>query len=70
MPDQKSRKKRIPTPEEVRRLPDAQRMKYEIAEELGVMDKVRAEGWKSLTSRESGKIGGILRHRLKNNRSE
>lgn len=35
-------------------------LKYEIAEELGFMDKVNKLGWKSLTARESGKIGGIM----------
>ena len=38
-------------------------MKYEIAEELGLMDKVKTSGWKSLTAKESGKIGGILASR-------
>ncbi|MDR1208800.1 MAG: alpha/beta-type small acid-soluble spore protein [Clostridiales bacterium] len=40
-------------------------MKLEIAEELGLSDKVRAAGWKGLTSRESGRIGGIMAKRLK-----
>lgn len=40
-------------------------MKYEIAQELGLGDKIAKEGWKSLTSKESGKIGGILNRRLK-----
>jgi len=40
-------------------------MKYEIAEELGLMDKVNATGWKSLTAKESGRIGGILARRKK-----
>lgn len=40
-------------------------MKYEIAEELGLLDKVKESGWKSLTSKESGKIGGILANRKK-----
>lgn len=35
-------------------------MKYEIAEELGLLDKVEKLGWKGLTSRESGRIGGIM----------
>ncbi len=35
-------------------------MKYEIAEELGLLDKVEQLGWKGLTSRESGRIGGIM----------
>ena len=38
-------------------------MKYEIASELGLMSKVEQTGWKSLTSRESGQIGGILAKR-------
>ena len=38
-------------------------MKYEIAEELGLLDKVNATGWKSLTAKESGRIGGILARR-------
>lgn len=36
------------------------KMKYEIAEELGLTDKIAEYGWKSLTVRESGKIGGIM----------
>ena len=36
------------------------KMKYEIAEELGLLDKVKKYGWKSLTSKESGKIGGLI----------
>ena len=40
-------------------------MKYEIAEELGLLDKVSATGWKSLTAKESGRIGGILARRKK-----
>jgi len=40
-------------------------MKLEIAEELGLMDKVNATGWKSLTAKESGRIGGIMTKRKK-----
>lgn len=36
------------------------KLKYEIAEELGLLDKVEQYGWKSLTARESGKIGGLI----------
>ena len=61
--------KKIPSMEEIQQLPLDQRMKYEFAEELGFMDKVRSEGWKSLTSRESGKIGGILRKRLEKSKN-
>jgi hypothetical protein len=40
-------------------------MKFEIAEELGLMDKVRQTGWKSLTAKESGRIGGLMNKRNK-----
>ena len=38
-------------------------MKVEIAEELGLLPKIQERGWKSLTSKESGKIGGIISKR-------
>ena len=50
-------KKKTPTPEEL--------MKYEIANELGLTDKILKSGWKSLTAKESGRIGGIMRRRKK-----
>ncbi len=37
-----------------------EKMKYEIAEELGLLDKVMTDGWKSLSSKETGRIGGLL----------
>lgn len=52
-------KKKILKPEDI--------MKYEIAEELGLLDKVKKSGWKSLTSKESGKIGGIIAKRKRIN---
>ena len=51
-------------------LTDNDIMKYEIAEELGLIDKVNATGWKSLTARESGRVGGILSRRKKQARSQ
>ena len=44
-------------------------MKYEIAEELGLLEKVNATGWKSLTAKESGKIGGIMTKRKRENKT-
>ena len=41
-------------------------LKLEIAEELGLTKKISERGWKSLTSKESGKIGGIMAKRKKN----
>lgn len=37
-----------------------ERLKYEIAQELGLLDKVLEGGWKSLTSKETGRIGGLM----------
>ena len=45
-------------------------MKMEIAEELGLLDKVERYGWKGLTSRESGRIGGIMGKRKKEEREK
>ena len=41
------------------------RLKYEIAEELGLLEKVRKGGWKALSSRETGRIGGMISRRRK-----
>ena len=37
-----------------------EKLKYEIAEELGLKDKVDEYGWGGLTSEETGRIGGIM----------
>ena len=34
--------------------------KYEVAKELGLLDKVLTDGWQSLSAKETGKIGGML----------
>lgn len=51
----KEKKEKLLTPNDV--------MKYEIASELGLLDKATQMGWKSLTARESGKIGGLMTKR-------
>lgn len=38
-------------------------MKMEIAKELGLWEKVEAQGWPGLSAAESGRIGGILSRR-------
>ena len=45
-------------------------MKMEIAEELGLLEKVEQFGWKGLTSKESGRIGGIMAKRKKAEREK
>lgn len=37
-----------------------QKMKLEIAEELGLLDKIKEGGWKNLTPKETGRIGGLM----------
>lgn len=37
-----------------------EQLKYEIAGELGLLDRVLEHGWKSLTAKETGKIGGLM----------
>jgi len=44
---------------------ELERIKLEIAEELGLAEKIRNGGWGELNAVESGKIGGILSSRLK-----
>ena len=51
-------------------LAEKDRLKYEIAEELGLLGKVRETGWKSLSAKEAGKIGGIMTARLKKEMSD
>lgn len=41
------------------------KIKYEIVAELGLIDKVRNYGWKSLTAKETGRIGGLITKRKK-----
>ena len=50
-----------------RTLEDIQRdnLKLEIAEELGLTDKIKEVGWGGLTAKESGRIGGILTSKKK-----
>jgi len=42
-----------------------EKIKYEIARELGLIDKVLKDGWKSLSPKETGRIGGLVNKRKK-----
>ena len=46
-----------------------ERRKYEIARELGLLDKVRQVGWAGLSAKETGRIGGVMARR-KNRQQE
>lgn len=41
-------------------LSEEEKLKYEIAEELGLLERVMQDGWRSLSSKETGKIGGLV----------
>ena len=55
-------------PIDLRNLEPEEKMKYESAEELGLLDRVLAEGWKGLTSKETGRIGGLVTKRKREQR--
>lgn len=42
-----------------------EKIKYEIAGELGLQEKVDKYGWSGLTAEETGRIGGIMTKRKK-----
>lgn len=46
---------------------EAEKLKYEVAEELGLLEKVKETGWKGLTARETGQIGGIIAKKKREN---
>lgn len=56
-PSRKSRMKKRPE--------DWEELKQEIAKELGLWDKVKADGWAGLSAVDSGRLGGIFSARKK-----
>lgn len=52
--------KKKDNPSGINEITQEEQLKYEIAEELGLLDKVLEEGWKSLSSKETGRIGGLI----------
>ena len=50
---------------DLKNLTPKDKMKYEIAEELGLLDRVKKAGWKSLSAKETGRIGGIMTRRMR-----
>ena len=52
-------------PIKLEELTQEEKMKYEIAEEFGLLDRVMKDGWKSLSSKETGRIGGLMTKKKK-----
>jgi hypothetical protein len=42
-----------------------EQLKLEIAKELGLLEKILEGGWKSLSAKETGRIGGLLSRKKK-----
>lgn len=36
------------------------RMKFEVASELGIAERVRSQGWNTMTSADCGRVGGQM----------
>lgn len=47
-----------------------EQLKYEIAEELGLLDQVLESGWRSLSAKETGRIGGLMTKRKRQLKEE
>ncbi len=58
----KSKATKTLTPEEL--------VKYEIAAELGLSEKLASVGWGGLTAQETGRIGGIITKKRKAQRNK
>ena len=44
---------------------EMERLKYETAAELGLLDQLKKSGWKSLSASETGRLGGIMNRKMK-----
>lgn len=45
-------------------------LKWEVAKELGLWEKITQYGWGELTAEESGRIGGIMTKRMKDRKAQ
>lgn len=52
-----------------KKITEQDKLKYEIATELGLSAKVDNGGWAELTSAETGRIGGIISGRHRKNKA-
>lgn len=58
-----AKSKKTKEPFDIKNMTPEEKLKFEIAEELGLGEQVIREGWRSLTSKESGRIGGLMTKR-------
>jgi len=43
-------------------------LKMETAQELGLWEQIERDGWESLTNADCGRVGGIMRKKLRDKR--
>ena len=55
---------------DLKHLAPEDKLKYEIAEELGLLEQVMATGWKSLSAKETGRVGGLMTKRKRELKEE
>lgn len=65
-----SKVKKAKKPFDIHHMTPEEQLKFEIAEELGLGEQVLREGWRSLTSKESGRIGGMITKRKREMQKE
>lgn len=63
-------KKKNEEPFDPKNMKPEDKLKFEIATELGLDGKVIKEGWRSLTAKESGRIGGLMTKRKREMKKE
>jgi len=49
----------------LRPMTEQERMKYEAATELGLIDRLLEVGWGGLTAGETGRIGGLVARKMR-----
>jgi len=49
-------------------LTERDRLKIETAKELGLWEQIEREGWESLSNAACGRVGGIMRRKLNENK--
>lgn len=54
----------------MRTLTEDERLKYEIAKELGLLPRLKEVGWAGLSTAESGRIGGLVGARKRQRKEE
>ena len=55
---------------DLQNLTPEEQLKLEIAAEIGVFDKVMDGGWRCLSAKESGRIGGLITGRKREMKAE